>query len=1115
MPTVIDLSSLGSAGFIIQGAAAYDWACSSVSSAGDINGDGFDDLIVGARFAQDDYAGEAYVIFGKAGGFGTIDLANLGAAGFIIYGEGAGDQAGTSVSSAGDVNGDGFDDLIVGAPFADEGDGSHAGQAYVIFGKAGGFAAIDLASLGPADGFAIQGDQTGDQAGFSVSGAGDINGDGFDDMIVGAPHGGDSPYVGGGDHGEAYVIFGKATGFSTVDLTTFNPADPGHDPAAGFMIFQNGASIHTGQSVGNAGDVNGDGYDDLIIGAPGGDAAYVLFGKASGFGRIDLPGLAPEDGFTIQGQGDIYAGFSVSSAGDVNGDGFDDLIVGAPFSAEGAAYVIFGKSGGFGTIQLSSLGAGGFIILGDAAFDAAGYSVSTAGDVNGDGFDDLIVGAPYGDDGGTVAGEAYVIFGKADGFGTIDLANLGEEGFIIQGDAAGDRAGLSVSSAGDVNGDGFDDIIIGAPYGDDGGGNAGEAYVIFGQAPTVAVTRIGSLAGQTIRGGAFGDTLDGREGADRLFGSAGNDILIGGAGADDLHGGSGADSFTYAAAGESTAANEDRIFDFETGADKIDLRALSITAIGWSQQSDAFGSYQAVTVGTSAGTMSLRVYGQLALGDFAVSTTVMGTPGPDNLSYTISSVSIFGLGDADQLSSGAGNDYLDGGAGTDTMNGGGGNDQYFVDDAGDTVTELAGEGYDVVYAAASYTLTAGSSVEVLATIDEAATTAINLTGNDLDNYVTGNAGNNLLDGGGGSDHLWGRGGDDAYYADGDDVVLEYDGQGYDVIYARTNFTLGVGVYAEVLATIDETATTAINLTGNALDNYITGNAGNNIIDGGGGSDILWGRGGDDSYFADGNDIVLEYAGQGYDVIYARADYTLVTGGFVEVLGTVDNFATTAINLTGNELDNYITGNAGSNTIDGGTGSDTLWGREGDDSYFAESNDVVLEYAGQGYDIIYARGNFTLGVGVSVEVVGTLNNFGTQDFALTGNELANYVSGNAGANTIDGGLGADNLQGRGGADTFVFGTALGNGNVDAILDYGDGADRILLDDAVFTGLGLGALSAAAFRTGASAQDSDDRIIYDSATGALYFDADGAGGTAQVQFAHLATAPSITAADFIVF
>ena len=309
-PALIDLSALGSGGFVILGDASLDAAGASVSSAGDVNGDGFDDLIIGAPGGDDggSYAGEAYVIFGKAGGFATVDLATLAPAdGFIIQGDAAGDRAGVSLSSAGDVNGDGYDDIIVGAPGGDDG-GTDAGEAYVLFGKAGGFANIDLSNLAAADGFIIVGpdgshelgDRNG-QTGHSVATAGDINGDGFDDLIIGTRYGD----LSGLNAGEAYVLFGKAGGFTNIDLAALAPD-------AGFVIRGDDTFNYAGWSVSSAGDVNGDGLDDVIVGARN-SAACVVFGRVGGFTNIDVASLAATDGCTIQG--DDGAGFSVSSAG--------------------------------------------------------------------------------------------------------------------------------------------------------------------------------------------------------------------------------------------------------------------------------------------------------------------------------------------------------------------------------------------------------------------------------------------------------------------------------------------------------------------------------------------------------------------------------------------------------------------------------------------------------------------------------------------------------------------------------------------------------------------------------------------------------------------------------
>ena len=532
---VLDTSTLSpSAGFIIQGDAAGDRLGYSVSTAGDINGDGYADLIVGAAGGADGGtdAGEAYVLFGKAGGFGSVDgtgrlvvdTSSLSPDdGFIIQGDAAYNYLGVSVSTAGDINGDGYADLIVGARYG-YGGGATAGQAYVLFGKAGGFGSldgtgrsvVDTTSLSPDEGFIIQGDTADDYLGVSVSTAGDINGDGYADLIVGALGGDDGGY----GAGEAYVLLGKAAGFGSVDGTGRSVVDTSSlSPDEGFIIQGDAAFDDLGTSVSTAGDINGDGYADLIVGAGEGDdggsgagEAYVLFGKASGFGSVDVTGrsvvdtssLSPDDGFIIQGDdyGD-WLGISVSTAGDMNGDGYADLIVGASHgddggSGAGEAYVLFGKAGGFGSVDgtgrlvvdTSSLSPDdGFIILGDAADDYLGYSVSTAGDINGDGYADLIVGAGEGDDGGSNAGEAYVLFGKAGGFGSVDETGRSvvdtsslspDDGFIIQGDDADDLLGRSVSTAGDINRDDYADLIVGAAGGADGGTDAGEAYVIYG-----------------------------------------------------------------------------------------------------------------------------------------------------------------------------------------------------------------------------------------------------------------------------------------------------------------------------------------------------------------------------------------------------------------------------------------------------------------------------------------------------------------------------------------------------------------------------------------------------------------------------------------------------------
>ncbi|MBF0183927.1 MAG: FG-GAP repeat protein [Magnetococcales bacterium] len=543
--SVIALSSLnGSNGFRLDGVAAGDISGQSVSSAGDVNGDGYDDLIVGASDADHNglgRSGSSYVVFGKTSGFNSsIDLSSLdGSTGFRLDGAAAGDETGFS-NSAGDINGDGIDDLIIGAVAASD----WAGSSYVVFGKSSGFSSsVNLSSLNGSNGFRLVGEQWTNWSGYSICSAGDVNGDGFDDLIVGAK--GVNSYA-----GSSYVVFGKASGFSSTIYLS------GLDGSTGFRL--NGAVAHdeSGFSVSSGGDVNGDGYADLIVGAWGADpnglsssgSSYVVFGSSSVFSSvIALSGLDGSTGFRLDGAlaGD-NSGLSVSTAGDVNGDGYADLIVGARWadpnglSQSGSSYVVFGSSSVFNSvINLSSLdGSIGFRLDGAMADDNAGISVSSAGDVNGDGFDDLMVGAFQADPNGTDSGSIYVLFGKSSGFtSAMNLSSLnGSTGFRLDGTAAGDQAGVSIRSVGDVNGDGFDDLIVGARRADPGGlTDAGSSYILFGSNSTSSVTFLGTSGA---------DTLTGTVAAESFVSGGGNDTMTGGGGADVFHGGEGNDTIT-------------------------------------------------------------------------------------------------------------------------------------------------------------------------------------------------------------------------------------------------------------------------------------------------------------------------------------------------------------------------------------------------------------------------------------------------------------------------------------------------------------------------------------------------------------------------------------------
>lgn len=490
----IELSAVaaGFGGFVINGQAANEQAGRSVSSAGDVNGDGLADVIVGATFADPvagPDAGRSYVVFGKVGG-AEIQLSAIdkGVGGFVINGQAADDWSGYSVSSAGDVNGDGLADVIVGAIRSVPAAGSRAGRSYVVFGKTNGADVELLAVDNGTGGFVINGQASNDYSGFSVSSAGDVNGDGLADVIVGAVF---SDPAAGANAGRSYVVFGK-TGGGDVNLSAVD------NGLGGFVINGQSGNDNAGFSVSSAGDVNGDGLADVIVGARYGTPAagpfagrsYVVFGKTA-VGDVNLSAVEiGVGGFVINGQANAdNSGISVSSAGDVNGDGLADVIVGAwrsnpaAGSDAGRSYVVFGKSDG-ANVDLSTIdnGVGGFVINGQNPYDRSGFCVSSAGDVNGDGLADVIVGARYGDSAaGSEAGRSYVVFGKTNGV-DVDLSAVdnGTGGFVINGQAAGDLSGSSLSSAGDVNGDGLVDLIVGARTSDPAGAsNGGRSYVIF------------------------------------------------------------------------------------------------------------------------------------------------------------------------------------------------------------------------------------------------------------------------------------------------------------------------------------------------------------------------------------------------------------------------------------------------------------------------------------------------------------------------------------------------------------------------------------------------------------------------------------------------------------
>ena len=665
-------------------------------------------------------------------------------------------------------------------------------------------------------------------------------------------------------------------------------------------------------------------------------------------------------------------------------------------------------AGGNDTLSAAALGNGVAMSLAEGSFTREGDGFSTVAlaynmtieNATGSAFADTITGNDVANmiDGG--AGADSLIGGLGDDNYIVDNAgdkiteNFGEgadtvnasvtfslltaglnvENMLLTGTAAINGTGNTLdnlitgnSAANTLNGGAGADTMTGGLGNDsyiiDNAGdvvveNPGEGTDAIFASVSYSLASAASVENITLTGtAAINATGDG--GVNILTGNSGSNTLDGGAGADTMNGGAGNDTYVV-----------DNSNDVVVDSSGNDTLASSVN----------------YTIANGSNIENLTITNAAAM-------TAVGNAG----------INIITVNDS-------GNDStLDGGAGADTMAGGTGNDSYIIDNVGDKVIELTGEGTDSVTISSAYpsdvlvTFTLSDNIENMIVLG---TSNVNLTGNTIDNTITGNAGVNTLDGGAGADTLIGGGGNDIYVLDNPgDVIIEAGGGGTDLV--RSAATVSIAAFANV-ENVTLIGTAAVNATGNALVNVISGNNGDNTLDGGAGADTMNGGAGNDTFIVDNiGDVVNDAAGR--NTVQSSISYTMKAGVYdLTLTGAAD------LNGTGNSTNNDMIGNTGNNTLDGGIGADTMEGGTGNDTYLVDViGDIIVEAAASGTDTVISKANYTLSANIEVLMLT-----GTEALIGTGNALDNILNGSQFNNTLDGAGGADTMIGCMGNDVYV-------------------------------------------------------------------------------------------------
>ena len=1091
------------AGFRISGAVTNNRVGLSIDNAGDVNGDGITDLLVGG-------ANVAYLIFGHTGAWSDINVGSLTPSVGVSFNLSGGDF-GAGVAGAGDVNGDGYADIMISRSSSTENGLSGAGSVFIIYGKSSGWANVDFASTAPDA--LIQGSITNGRIADSrqFTGVGDIDGDGFADIGIGAIR------ANSGD-GQGHALFSQASGNVTNFGTTLADSIRG---GAGNDALAGGAGGD--RITGGAGDdtIDGGAGNDTLDGGAGNDT--LSYASATAGVTVNLGGgFNPYD--TVGAGSDAFINFE-----NLLGSAFNDYLFaragGSGASIDGGAgidQIIDNGSlndtlnGGAGD-DVIAVSAGNDVIIGGTGRDRLDLIVASASRVVS-----LLITGPQAIGGG----QTLTISGVEDLTGSAGNDVLtGDTGAnLLLGDAGNDTLDGGGGGADTLDGDvGIDTVTFASSTG--------------GVSVNLAASRfanpVGALAGyifnvETVIGGAFNDSLVGGTGNDVLSGAAGNDTIEGGAGNDTLNGGADTDTLSYAGATANVTVSLAVTTAQATGGAGTDMVSNFENLTGGAGNDSLTGDGGNNVIQGSAGNDTINGgAGDDTIEGGAGSDSLTGGSGNDTVSYASSTATVVaslainfaqsgsdndvlsgieaiiggqaidlltGDGQANTIRGGAGDDTIDGGLGDDLLDGGTGNDtaDYSYVAANVVVNLLTG------------LASGGAGNDVLTSFESIAGGAGNdsLTGDGGANYITGGAGNDTINGGAGDDEVQGDAGDDVLAGgDGFDTLL-YNDVLTDVVANLATGLASGGAGNDVLTGFETISGGAGNdsLTGDGADNYLLGFDGNDTIEGGAGNDTLNG--------GNGNDTLSYASATGNITINLSTPTAQNTGGAgTDTISLFENLTGGAGNdsLFGNNGNNVIVGGGGDDAINGGLGSNTLDGGAGNDT---------LSYASATAGVTVSLAVTTAQVtGTSTDTISNFENLtgGLVADRLTGNDGANIIQGGGGNDTIEGGAGNDTLDAGAGIDTLSYAAATANVTVSLALTTaqvtgGAGTDTVSNFENLTGGAGNDSLTGSSGANGIDGGAGNDTVDGGAGNDTL----DGGAGNDTLSYASAAAGVTISLA-----